>query len=113
VVTASTPIIAGPKMEMTGVAAIDVQLETVITELFTVSDLRVSDAVLLDELDRVRVSATYANSGIVFNQATLLEMPPVTQLDQPGFARVLEQIKQNPAVDSGVYWDDEAAMQSA
>ena len=62
-VTCAEPVRAAGG-DLLGVAAVDVRLTDVIGELFTVGDLKVSRAVLLDEQDRVRVSATYDGPAV-------------------------------------------------
>jgi class 3 adenylate cyclase/HAMP domain-containing protein len=106
IVTASVPIVPAGGAPV-GVAAIDVRMPAVIDELFTVGDLKVSDAVLVDEQSRVRVSARYAPAGVQFNSEQMLKTPLASQLDEPGFARTLEQIEAGGQAESGVWWDNQ------
>jgi class 3 adenylate cyclase len=98
-----------------GVAAVDVRLADVIEELFTVGGLRVSKAVLLDNDDKVRVSARYDEGGRAsFDEQTLLRAPPVGELaDEPGFARVARQARAAPASPAGIVWEGDGLSDSA
>lgn len=98
--------------EPVAVAAIDIELTDILAELFAVSDLKVSGAILLDEDNRVRVSADYRDVAVQFDKQTTLQMPLVSELKDPGFARVAGRIHASPAVESGVAWDSEEEGQS-
>ncbi len=98
--------------EPVAVAAIDIELTDILAELFAVSDLKVSGAILLDEDNRVRVSADYRDAAVQFDKQTTLQMPLVSELKDPGFARVAGRIHASPAVESGVAWDSEEEGQS-
>lgn len=90
-----------------GVAAIDVELPNVLNEMFNVGNLRVSQAILMDSVQRVRVSASYSQSSEksapTFDNRHSLAMPPVTSV--PAFSAVAAYIRANPTKNTGIYWD--------
>ncbi len=92
-----------------GVAAIDVKLPGVLEELFNVGNLNVSKAILLDEAERVRVSASFetksGKAAPTFDTRNAREKPPVASV--PEFAAVAAHIRANPTNDTDIYWSGE------
>jgi class 3 adenylate cyclase len=102
--TCSRAVFTSGDKDPVAVAAIDIKLNQVLAELFAVSDLKVSRAILLDEQGRVRVSADYQKAAVEFDSQTILHPPPVEELHDPGFNRVAKEIRANPGPEAGVIW---------
>ena len=89
-----------------GVVAIDVKLPNVLQEMFSVGNLSVSKAILVDDAGRVRVSASYGRRGAqdkpTFDNRNSLAMPPASSL--PGFDAAARYLRVNPARSADIYW---------
>ncbi len=89
-----------------GVAAIDVKWPGVLKEMFDVGNLSVAKAILVDDAEQVRVSASYdpssRESNPSFDIRDALAMPPVTSV--PGFAEVAAHIRAHPTKNADIYW---------
>lgn len=107
VLTCAKAVSLAANAEPVAVAAMDIKLTDVLAELFAVSDLKVSGAILLDEERRVRVSADYRDAAVQFDKQTTLKMPLVSELKDPGFARVAARIQAEPNAESGIVWDSD------
>lgn len=94
------------KSQPVGVSAIDVKLPNVLNEMFNVGNLSVSKAILVDDAQRVRVSASYdqatGEGTPAFDNRNSLMMPPVTSL--PDFTAAAAYIRADPSRDAGIYW---------
>jgi class 3 adenylate cyclase len=96
-----------------GVFAIDVKFPDVLGEMFAVGNLNVSNAMLVDTDDRVRVSAIYDKrraGAPTFDKRDSLRMPPVQSV--PGFADVAAHISANPTQGADIYWNGKGKSQT-
>lgn len=89
-----------------GVFAIDVKFPDVVQEMFKVGNLSVSQAMLVDTDNRVRVRASYPDKGgngePTFDKLISLATPPMSSV--PPFGDVAAHIGANPSKIADIYW---------
>jgi class 3 adenylate cyclase/HAMP domain-containing protein len=92
IVTCAHAVFSQSDGSLLAVAAMDVKLTELLRELFALGDLQVSQAMLIDDQDRVRVSATYVDGEARFDRDTLLNPQTVEHFADAGLRRVFEKI---------------------
>lgn len=113
ILTCASRVAQVPGGEPVGVAAVDVNLTEVYRELLNIGNLKVSAAVLLDDLQRVRVGANYDDyETAVVDKNLLRDPPPVAALPDRGFERVAALMRANPNTEAGAMWTGDSLDRS-
>ncbi len=92
VVTCAGPVLSPDDGSVMAVVAMDVKLSALISELFSLGDLKVSRALLIDDQNLVRVSAHYVDGEPAFDQELVLAQPAVGSLAVPGLEEAFKKI---------------------
>jgi class 3 adenylate cyclase/HAMP domain-containing protein len=112
IITCAGPVISQEDGSVIAVAAMDVKLKLLINELFSLGDLVVSEAMLIDDEHRVRVSATYADRQTTFDQTTLLTPPKVEAFHDQTLRAVFEKIIDSDATSGMIQGEPENGEES-
>lgn len=103
--TCARAITLSGKKNLVGVAAMDVQTSSIVDELFDFGTLNVSQAVLVENTGKTRVSAKYdplnPTAKPIFDTQVALTTPSVSSI--PGFNKAWTYICSNPKDGSGIY----------
>ena len=97
IVTCAGPVYSQTDGSLIAVTAVDVRLKELIHELFSLGDLKVSAAMLIDDEGKVRVSATYADGKTTFDSQTLLNPPKVSDFHDLGLRQAYDIITASKA----------------
>jgi len=92
IVTCAGPVYSPADGSLLAVAAMDVRLKDLIDELFALGDVTVSEATLIDDEGRVRVSATFENGKANFDPKTIMTPPTVRDFRDGDLNAAYDQI---------------------
>lgn len=109
IVTCAGPVYSPTDGALVGVAAMDVRLKELISELFALGDLKVSQAMLIDDEGLVRVSAAYEQGKAKFDEQTLLAPLHAREWNDANLKRAFAKIlasTNNSGLISGDEGDD-------